>query len=77
MAKRLDLKEILGELASTVGRASLLEHIENLDGNIDATPEPEKPGEAELIAQQMAELQKRADELNAAKAPATEGGNEL
>lgn len=70
---RLDLKEILTELAATVGRASLLEHIGNLDGNIDATPEPEKPGEAEQIAAQIAELQKRAAEL----APAdTEGGTE-
>ena len=60
---RLNLKEILTELAATVGRASLLEHIGNLDGNIDATPEPEKPGEAEQIAQQIAELQKRAAEL--------------
>jgi hypothetical protein len=71
--KRLDLKEILYELASTVGRASLLAHIDNLDGNIDATPEPPEPGEAELVAQQIAELQKRADELAALDKP--EGGN--
>lgn len=81
MAKLLDLKEILSELASTTGRASLLAHIENLDGNIDATPEPEKPGEAEQIAAQMAELQKRADELAAAKPDEStakpEGGTEL
>jgi hypothetical protein len=69
---RLDLKEILTELAATVGRASLLEHIGNLDGNIDATPEPEKPGEAEEIALQIAELQKRAAELAPADTP--EGG---
>ena len=73
MAARLDLKEILGELAATVGRTHLLEHIFNLDGNIDATPEPEKPGEAEEIAAQMAELQRRADELKAQANP--EGGN--
>jgi small-conductance mechanosensitive channel len=70
---RFNLKEILEELAVTIGRSHLLEHIANLDGNIDATPEPEKPGEAEEIAQQMAELQRRADELNAAKAE-SEGG---
>jgi hypothetical protein len=72
-AKRLDLKEILGELAVTIGRSHLLEHIVNLDGNIDATPEPPEPGEAELVAQQIAELQKRADELAALDKP--EGGN--
>lgn len=72
MAKLLDLKEILGELASTTGRHSLLAHIDNLDGNIDATPEPEKPGEAELIAQQIADLQKRAAEIAPATTP--EGG---
>lgn len=70
---RLDLKEILSELAATVGRASLLEHIGNLDGNIDATPEPPEPGEAELIAQQIAELQKRAAEITPADTP--EGGS--
>lgn len=70
---RLDLKEILSELAATVGRASLLDHISNLDGNIDATPEPPEPGEAELIAQQIAELQKRAAEITPADTP--EGGS--
>ena len=73
MSKRLDLKEILSELASTVGRASLLGHIDNLDGNIDATPEPPEPGEAELIAQQIADLQRRAAEIAPADTP--EGGN--
>jgi cytochrome c556 len=77
---RLSLKEILSEIAATVGRSHLLEHIENLDGDIAATPEPEKPGEAEEIAAQMAELQKRADEIKAKTTPAasddtlTEGG---
>jgi hypothetical protein len=71
---RLDLKEILTELAATVGRASLLEHIGNLDGNIDATPEPEKPGEAEQIAAEIAALQKRAAELAPADTEPAEGG---
>jgi hypothetical protein len=77
MGVRLDLKEILSELAATVGRSSLVEHIGNLDGNIDATPEPEKPGEAEQIAQQIAELQKRASELKPAEDTKPEGGSEL
>lgn len=64
---RLDLREILGEIVTTLGRPHLLEHIANLDGNIEATPEPEEPGEAEKIEAEMAALQKRADELAAAK----------
>lgn len=72
MAARLDLKEILSEIAATLGRTHLLEHIANLDGNIAATPEPPEPGEAEEIAAQMAALQKRADELAAQEGGKTE-----
>lgn len=58
-----DLKGILHHLADTVGRPLLHEEIDNLDGNIDATPPPPEEGEAEKLAAQIAELQKRQADI--------------
>jgi hypothetical protein len=59
-----DLKGILHHIVDTVGRPGLHEDIDNLDGNIDATPPPPEEGEAEKIAAEIAALQKRASEIN-------------
>lgn len=67
----LDLKEILHELAGTVGREYLHNHIDNLDGNIAATPPPPDQGEAEKVAAQIAELQKRQAEIAGTPVPET------
>lgn len=58
-----DLKEVLHHIADTIGRPGLHADIDNLDGNIDATPPPPDEGEAEAIAAQIAELQKRQAEI--------------
>lgn len=58
-----DLREILHHIADTVGRPNLHADIDNLDGNIDATPPPPDEGEAEKIAAEIAALQKRANEI--------------
>lgn len=59
-----DLKGILHHIVDTVGRPGLHEDIDNLDGNIDATPPPPEEGESEKIAAEIAALQKRAAEIN-------------
>lgn len=64
-----DLKEVLHHIADTIGRPGLHADIDNLDGNIDATPPPPEEGEAEKIANEIAALQKRAAEISPSTTP--------
>lgn len=59
-----DLKGILHHLADTVGRPLLHEEIDNLDGNIDATPPPPEEGEADKLQADIAAMQERLSQIN-------------
>jgi hypothetical protein len=71
-----DLKEVLHHIADTIGRPQLHADIDNLDGNIDATPPPPDEGEAEKIAAQIADLQKRQAEITPAVSEGTKASEE-
>ncbi len=58
-----DLKGVLHHIVDTIGRPGLHADIDNLDGNIDATPPPPDEGEAERLAAEIEKLQKRQSEI--------------
>lgn len=72
-----DLKGVLHHIADTIGRPGLHADIDNLDGNIDATPPPPDEGEAEKIASEIAALQKRAAEIGSGVSEGTKAVEEV